>query len=139
MRQTEPLLISLPLLLAARSNALSLRARAAAVAVRNGAASANSYGVARDDERRRQLTALEFVGGRFDAIQQVVNKFGVVACGYDLFGRSLLFKVHLQYGINLFVRRQSLLVKLSGRKLRTWFLLYYGVRNYLALPVVMAR
>ncbi len=39
--------------------------------MRDGAAASDADGVARDDEGRRELPPLEFVGGGFDAVQYV--------------------------------------------------------------------
>src|SRR5712664_364840 len=57
----------------------------AAIMVRHGPAPANANRVARDDQSRRQLAALEFIRGGLDAIQNVVNQFEVVTRGDDRF------------------------------------------------------
>src|SRR5919107_344634 len=63
--------------------------RAALVAVRDGATAADADGVARDDERRRELAPLELVGRRLDAVEDVVDERALVPLGVDLVGRQL--------------------------------------------------
>ena len=46
----------------------------AAVTMGNGTTPANANRIARDDQRRRQLPALEFVCRRFSAIQDIVDQ-----------------------------------------------------------------
>src|SRR5919107_1778691 len=92
--------------------------RAALVAVRDGAAAADADGVARDDERRRELAPLELVGRRLDAVEDVVDERAVVPLGDDLLGRVLPLEVEPQDGVERVVGRKTLVVELVGRQLR---------------------
>src|SRR5215216_3640609 len=86
--------------------------RAALVAVRDGAAATDADGVARDDERRRELAPLELVGRRLDAVEDVVDERALVPLGDDLLGRGLALEVEAQDGVEHVVGRQRLVVEL---------------------------
>src|SRR5215204_1675461 len=93
---------------------LASRARPSSV----GAAAADADGVARDDERRRELAPLELVGRRLDAVEDVVDERAFVPLGDDLLGRVLPLEVEPQDGVERVVGRQRLVVELVGRQLR---------------------
>ena len=88
------------------------------ITMRHGSPPANTDRVTRNDQSWRQLAALEFIRGRFDAIQNVVNQTRVVTCGDNLFRRFFLLEIEFQDRIKLVVRRQRLIVKLAGSKFR---------------------
>src|ERR1700682_6283553 len=58
-------------------------------------------GVARDDQRGRQLAALKFVGRRFDPIKNIVDKLTRVAGRDDFFRRSFLLEMKVEDRIQL--------------------------------------
>src|SRR5437870_8611279 len=107
--------------------------------MRHGPAAANADGVARNDQRRRQLPPLEFVCRRFNSVQDVVNQASIMAGGNDLFRRFLLLEIELEDRIELVIRRQRLIVKLFGRQLSRWPFVDYRNRNELALTIVKSR
>ena len=87
----------------------------AAITMGDRAPSSDPNCVARDDQRRRQLAALEFVCRRFDLIEDVVDEFSFVARRDDVFGRSFLLEIEFEDWIQQVIGRQRLIVKLSGR------------------------
>ena len=58
----------------------------ASVAMRDGPPPADADRVTRNNQRGRQLAALEFVGRRFDPIENVVNQIRIMP-GADYFFR----------------------------------------------------
>src|SRR5215211_5875778 len=115
------------------------RGRLSLVAVRDGAAAADADGVARDDERRRELPALELVGRRLDAVEDVVDERAVVPLVDDLLGRILPLEVEPQDRVERVVGRKALVVELVGRKLRRRALVDDGGGDQFAPAVDVAR
>ena len=70
--------------------------RLSAVTMGYWSPSADANRIARDNQRRRQLAALEFVCRRFDPIEDVIDELGFVSRRDDLFRRSLLLKIKLE-------------------------------------------
>ena len=104
----------------------------------DGAATPNADGVARDDQRRRQLSSLELVRRRFDAIEDVIHECRIMPRCDDLFGRLFLFKIQFEYWIELVIRRQRLIVELSGSELRRRSFLDNRFGNNLGIAIVKA-
>ena len=86
-----------------------------AIPVRDRSPAANANGIARNDERRWQLTAFEFVRRRFNAIQNVVNQIAIVSSADDFLRRLLLFEIEFENRIELLVGRQRLFIQLPRR------------------------
>src|ERR1700687_3357372 len=84
--------------------------------MRNGTPSSDSNRVARNDQRRRQLAALEFIRRRFDLIENVVDELRFVTRCDDLFRRSFLLEIKFKDRIKLVIRGQRLIVELSWRE-----------------------
>src|SRR6266513_4619981 len=72
------------------------RLRHTSITMGDRPAATNADGVARNDQRRRQLPAFEFIGGRFNSIKNFVNQIRVMTRGDDCFRRLLLFEIQLQ-------------------------------------------
>src|SRR6478672_1488502 len=109
------------------------------ITMRNWPPPADANRVARDDQGRRQLAALKFIGWRLNAIQNIENHDWVIAGRDDLFGSSLLFKVQLQNRIEFVIWWQRLIVKLSRRQFRRRALLDNCTGNNFAAPIEQAR
>src|SRR6476620_6403964 len=97
--------------------------------VRYWPASTDADRVARNDQRRRQLPAFEFIRRRLHSVENVLHKTRLEARCDDFARRGFLFEVELQYAIELVVRRQRLIVKLSRRELSRRTLVDDRLRN----------
>src|ERR1041384_4003941 len=107
----------------------------------DGPASTDADRVSRNDQRRRQLPAFEFVRGRLNAIENILHETRLEAGGDDLARCGFLFEVELQHAIELVVRRQRLIVKLSRRELSGGTLVDDRSRNdfFVAIEIVRER
>ncbi len=61
--------------------------------MRHRTAAANADRISRDDQRRRQLPALEFIRRRLDAVENIAHEAGFKSRFDDLIRRCFLFEV----------------------------------------------
>ena len=107
--------------------------------MRDWTAAAHADRVARNDQRRRQLSPLELIRRRLDAVQYVLHKPRLESSLDDLLRRCLLLKVQLQHAVELVIRRQRLIVKLPRRELRGRPFANDTLRNDLAFTIQILR
>src|ERR1043165_1380967 len=95
--------------------------------------------ISRDDQRWWQLSSLEFICRRLDAVENIQHETLIESRGHDLVWRRLLLEVQTQHAIELVVWRQRLIVKLSRRQFRRRTFVDDRMWNQLLVPVQVIR
>lgn len=93
---------------------------------------ADTDGIARNNERWRELLAFKFVRRRLDHVEDAIDERFIVARSDYLAGRSLLLEIHFQYRIHQLIWRKAILVELVGGKLGAGAFIDDLIGNYLA-------
>jgi hypothetical protein len=84
--------------------------------MRHRTTATDADGVFGNYQCRRKLSSFEFVGGRFNFIEQIINQARVAALVYNFFGREFAFKITLQNYVHQIVWRQTVLIELIRRE-----------------------